>query len=226
MAERSPHRLTPIGELSVQKKRRGCLWWLLGAVVIVVGVLVSLFVAVHVWYAVNPAPPELGALLHNTLLTAKYPDSQMPRNSYAEKPLAFAPDKAEREQHELGIVQVPVAASDQYDAVRYDFFTNGSSAKAAMEGRQEILHQHLLPGGVPGSGNLPSRFWLGSVRTKDSNGRPTIDGIALPRVVTGNIVVSAIAVSGFSTNKGDVPAAVALLRSALRHLRIVEAALR
>lgn len=215
---------------------RGCL----GVVVIVVALFLLLFVSFFVWDIVNPAPVPAATQLYNALLTAKYPASQLPKDSYPNPLAGYShPNgtysielfKEARKAHEVGAVQLNVAASDPFDAVVYNIYASRSDAAAAMASGQLpswFLHQHLLKGGVPGYSNRPNRFWLGSERTA-GHAVPSppvaLDGVAEPMVVSRNVLVSAIALSGDNTNRGDVPMALALLRSALRHLHAVEATL-
>ena len=73
-------------------------------------------------------------------------------------------------------------------------------------------------GGVPGFSKLPGHMYAGSITGKNAFGKTITDGVTVVAVVQGSVLVEAFTDSADSTDSGNIPAAISLLHSALKHL--------
>ena len=172
--------------------------------------------------ATAAASPEK---LYTGLLTMAYPNSQLPSGFFSAKVGLIQPSKTGRHYHEVGSVTVTVDGPDPDDGSGFNVFPNHKDALGDLNHpNMSSSHGkiHIVPGGVPGVGNLPSHMWAGHITGKNAFGKTVTDGVTLVAVVTKNVIVQAYTDSADNTNSGNIPGAIALLKSGLRHLQVVE----
>lgn len=159
--------------------------------------------------------------LYAALLTKSYPDSQLPNGFLSAKVGISSPSKAAKKLHVVGEVEVDVDGPDPDDGLLYVIFPKVSEAKADLARKPTGGHMHLIPGGVPGI-KLPSQLWAGSITGKNAFGKTVTDGATAVDVRKGNVVLGAITDSSDNKNSGNIPGAIALVKSGLHHLSAVE----
>jgi hypothetical protein len=171
--------------------------------------------------AASSAAPATPQKLYTRLLTSSYPDSQLPDGFSSAKVGLMQPSDRARKYHVVGEVEVGVDGPDVGDAIVYYVFP------AAADARGDLAHPSLsgdfrVIGKVPGY-SVPSVMAAGSVTGNNAFGKKVTNGITGLFVLRGNVIVGAVTASGDHTDSGNVPAALALLRSALKHLQAVTA---
>lgn len=161
--------------------------------------------------------------LYTALLTTSYPDSQLPTGFSTAKVSVAKPDKAKK-HHVVGEVEVDINGPDVYDLVIYAVFPNPADARADLVDAKPSPNAHRV-GAVPGF-RLPSVWDSGSVTGTNSFGKTVTDGLTGMFVVDGSVIIGAVTTSADNETSGNVPAALALLKSGIRHLQRIESRLR
>lgn len=184
--------------------------------------IAAIVAAVCVVAAATAAPTISPAKLYQALLTKPYPDSQLPSNFTSAKVGLTNPSKSGIRYHAVGEVAVAVDGPDPDDGIGFNVFPNRSDALGDLNhptfSGQKV---HIVPGGVPGYANLPGHMWIGSITGKNAFGKTITNGVTLVAVVKNNVLVQAYTDSADNTDSGNIPAALALIRSGLRHLSAV-----
>lgn len=158
--------------------------------------------------------------LYTKLLTTAYPDSQLPNGMFSAKVSLSQPSANGRRYHVVGEVQVAVDGPDPDDGITYMVFPNAADAHADFT-HPSVTDAHERPvGNVPGY-RIPSRWYVGSVTGKNAFGKTITNGITALFVQKGNVLVGAVTDSADNTDSGNTPAALQLLKSALKHLAAV-----
>lgn len=160
--------------------------------------------------------------LYTALLTTSYPNSQLPSGFFSAKVSLYTPTSRAKSHHVVGDVQVAVDGPDVADAIFYFVFPTPADARADFNGA-EGSGVHVV-GKVPGY-KIPSRWVTGSITGKNAFGKTVTNGITGMYVREGSVLVTSFTASSESTDSGNVPAALALLKSGIRHLQRVEARL-
>jgi hypothetical protein len=160
--------------------------------------------------------------LYIALVTTAYPDSQLPSGSSSAKVSVFTPSGRARKYHVVGDVYVTISGPDPDDGILYLVFANRANAARDFSGATPNGKGHKV-GKVPGY-SIPSAWFTGSIPRKNAVGKSVTYGITAMTVQDGSVVVAATTDSSGSMESGNVPAALALLKSALRHLHAVESA--
>jgi hypothetical protein len=163
------------------------------------------------------SPPKL----YQALLTRPFPDSQLPSGFSSAKVGVQQPNKNGLRYHVVGEVAVSIDGPDPDDGIEFIVFPNHSDAvadlnHASFSGSAKL---HIVPGGVPGYAKLPGHMWIGSITGKNALGKTITDGVTLVAIAKGNVIVDAYTDSADNTDSGSVPAALALLRAGLRHVK-------
>jgi len=158
--------------------------------------------------------------LYSALLTKPFPDSQLPSGFSSARVTMLTPSSGARRYHPVGEVAVAVDGPDPDDGFSYGIFTKHSDALSELNHPTFSSSEKLriVPGGVPGFPKLPGHMWTGSVTGKNVLGKTITNGLTIVAVVQGNVIVDAFTGSADNMESGNVPAAIALLRSALKHL--------
>lgn len=160
--------------------------------------------------------------LYNALLTRPFPNAQLPTGFANAKVGLLKPGDTGRKHHVVGEVQIDVDGADALDEIVYLVFPTAADARADINSALD-KEFHIVPGGVPGYTSLPSHVWAGAITGKNAFGQKVTNGITSMVVVTDNVVVASITASADNTARGNVPAALALLRAGMRHLRATRA---
>jgi hypothetical protein len=161
--------------------------------------------------------------LYTALLTTAYPDSQLPSGFFSAKVSLQNPGSTGRSHHVVGEVAVAINGDDPEDAILYGVFPNGHDARADLANAKPSGNAHRV-GNVPGY-RLPSSWLTGSITGKNAFGKTVTNGLTGMIVVEGSVLVMSVTGSADSTDSGNVPAALALLKSGIRHLQRIEARL-
>jgi hypothetical protein len=136
-----------------------------------------------------------------------------------------SPSSAARGHHVVGEVQVAVGGPDLLDEIFYAVFASPRDARADMGSPTIVSGAHArVVGKVPGY-RLPSVWTTGSVTGKNAFGKTVTNGVTGMVVQEGSVLVAAATASGDSSESGNVPATLALLKSGIRHLQRIEARL-
>jgi hypothetical protein len=180
-------------------------------------------VAVSVVMAATAAAALSPTRLYQALLTKPYPDSQLPSGDTSAKVGLATASKSGLRYHVVGEVTVAVDGPDPDDGVGFDVFPNKSDALGdlnhpTLSGQEKL---HIIPGGVPGYPKLPGHMWTGSITGKNALGKTITDGVTLVGVVRNDVLIDAFTDSADNTDSGNIPAALALIRSGLKHLSAV-----
>ncbi len=162
--------------------------------------------------------------LYTALLTTAYPDSQLPSGFSSAKVSLEQPSSKAKGHHVVGEVGVAVDGPDPDDAIFYAVFPNPSDARADLSGAKPPGSVHVQ-GKVPGY-KLPSIWFTGSITGKNAFGKTVTNGITVLAVADGSVLVGVVTDSADTIDSGNVPAALALLKSARRHLHAVQARVR
>jgi hypothetical protein len=112
-----------------------------------------------------------------------------------------------------------VTGPDAVDGIIFEVFPTAADARGDLAHPALKGDEHLI-GRVPGY-SLPGDMFAGSVSGHDVSGKPVRNGITYVSVAQGNVLVAGASVSADNTEGGNVPAALALLRAALKHLQMV-----
>jgi hypothetical protein len=184
--------------------------------------IVAIGAAVCVVAAATAAPAISPAKLYQALLTRPYPDSQLPSGFTSAKVGLSTPSKTGLRYHAVGEVTVAVDGPDPDDGLGFNVFPNHSDALGDLNHPTFTGQKvHIVPGGVPGYANLPGHMWTGSITGKNAFGKTITNGVTLVAVVRNNVLVQAATDSADNADSGNIPAALALIRSGLRHLSSV-----
>jgi len=162
--------------------------------------------------------------LYTALLTTAYPDSQLPSGFSSAKISLQTPGKNATHYHAVGEVAVEVLGPDPNDGIGYVVFANNADALGDLNHptlSTSGAKIRIVPGGVPGL-KLPGHMWTGALTGTNGLGKKITDGLTLVAVVDHGVLVDAYTDSASNTESGNIPAAIALLRSAIRHLNAVE----
>jgi hypothetical protein len=164
--------------------------------------------------AKGPAPSPRA--LYSALLTTAYPNSQLPSGfTFATVSSRHPSARQSRTYHVVGEVVVDVHGQDRNDGITYWVFPDTADARA------DLTHLALgngvrITGKVPGY-SLPSVAIAGSTTFKNALGESVSADMIGLFVVSGNVEVAA-AVTSLDDKSGGTAKALALLKSALRHL--------
>lgn len=153
--------------------------------------------------------------LYTKLVTTAYPDSQLPKGFFSAKVSMGSPSDNAKKYHVVGEVEVAVDGPDPDDGVIYEVFPNAADARGLLAHPKLDGHVKLV-GKVPGYSR--SVWMTGSITGKNALGKTITNGVTLLAVAKGNVLVEAFTDSADNENSGNTPAALALLKSALRHL--------
>jgi hypothetical protein len=159
--------------------------------------------------------------LYTALLTTSYRDSELSSDFSAAKVSLLKPTNHAKSHHVVGEVEVDLNGPDPGDAILYAVFPSAHDARADLA--QKPVNGGHLVGKVPGY-KIPSALYAGTVSGKNAFGQSVKNGVTAAGVVKGSVLVAALTSSADNPDSGNVPAALALLRSGLRHLSRVEAA--
>jgi hypothetical protein len=159
--------------------------------------------------------------LYTALLTTSYRDSELPSGFFTAKVSLSKPQSPAKSHHVVGEVEVDVNGPDPTDAILYAVFPSGHDATADLVFAKPKDGGRLI-GKVPAY-KIPSALFAGTLSGKNAFGQSVKNGITAAAVVKGSVLVAAITTSSDNPDSGNVPAALALLRSGLRHLSRVEA---
>lgn len=158
--------------------------------------------------------------LYTKLVTSAYPDSQLPSGFFSAKVSIGDPSDNAKKYHVTGEVDVAVDGPDPDDGIIYEVFPSAADARGLLAHPKTSGHTKVV-GKVPGYSR--SVWMIGSVTGKNALGKTITNGITLMAVAKGNVLVEAFTDSADNEKSGNTPAALALLRSALRHLAKVSA---
>jgi hypothetical protein len=158
--------------------------------------------------------------LYRALLTTAYPDSQLPRGFSAAKLSAGQLTSTWTKRHLVGEVGVVVKGADPNDVIVYGVFATPSDARAAMDSANPPGAMDVR-GTVPDY-TLPSVWLTGWEPGTTAPGKRGRVGVTDLIVDDGNVVFGSVTSSVTSTLSGNVAAALALAKSAWKHLRKVE----
>ena len=161
-----------------------------------------------------------------TLLTAlakAYPDSQLPSGFSSAKVSRANPSSAAVRHHAVGEVAIAVKGPDPGDFIFYVIFSKPAEAGIDLAEARLGGTSHRV-GKVPGY-KLPSSWYTGSDTSKNAQGKTVTHGLTGMFVADGSVLV-AVVTDSTHKGSGNVPAARALLKSALARLHRVEAKLR
>ena len=153
--------------------------------------------------------------LYTALLTAPYPDSQLPAGFSSAKVSVKKPNVRAGSQHVVGEVQVAVRGSDVHDCIFYFTFVTAGDARAQLSNIFVVGVRTV--GKVPGY-RLPSNWKTGS----RANAKY---GTTIMAVQDGRTLIVAVTISAHNKTSGNVPSTLALLRSGIKHLQRIEATL-
>jgi hypothetical protein len=156
--------------------------------------------------------------VYEHLLTTSFPDSQLPSGFSNARVGISTPGKPARSHHVVGEVEVDVDGPDVQDGIFYEVFPTRADARADLVDAKPKGHTHFVPGGVPGYSRATSAMFAGSITGKNAFGQTVTDGITGVAVVKGNLLLGAVDLSGDNPDSGNIPAALHLLKAALRHL--------
>jgi hypothetical protein len=162
-----------------------------------------------------PSPHKL----YTRLLTTPFPDSQLPQGFTSARVGSIRPNSQALKYHVVGEVAVMVTGPDAADGIIFEVFPTPADARDDLAHPALKGDEHLL-GRVPGY-SLPGDMIAGSISGNTASGKPVTSGITYVSVAQGNVLVNGASVSADNTDSGNAPAALALLRSALKHLQIV-----
>jgi hypothetical protein len=162
-----------------------------------------------------PSPQKL----YTRLLTTPFPDSQLPQGFTSAKVGYVRPNSQALKYHIVGEVAVMVTGPDAVDGIIFEIFPTAADARSDLANPALKGDEHLI-GRVPGYA-LPGDMIAGSVSGNNASGKPVTNGITYVSVAQANVLVAGVSVSADNTESGNVPAALALLRSALKHLQMV-----
>lgn len=163
--------------------------------------------------------------LYRALLTTAYPGSQLPIGFFSTKVSPSAASKQARTYHVVGEVQVAVNGPDPADEIFYYVFPNATDARGDLAHTKLVENLHLTPVRMPSYPTLPSHMYAGSITGQNGFGTKVTYGFTVAFVAKGNLIVGAFTDSADNTESGNVPAALDLLKAALRHLTILQTAL-
>jgi hypothetical protein len=158
--------------------------------------------------------------LYTKLVTTAYPDSQLPSGFFSAKVSVGDPSSNAKKYHVTGEVDVAIDGPDPDDGIIYEVFPSPADARGLLAHPKTSGHTKVV-GKVPGYSR--SVWMIGSVTGKNALGKTITDGITVMAVAKGNVLVEAFTDSADNQSSGNTPAALALLRSALRHLAKVSA---
>jgi hypothetical protein len=158
--------------------------------------------------------------LYTKLVTTAYPDSQLPSGFFSAKVSIGSPSDNAKNYHVVGDVEVAVDGPDPNDGIIYEVFPTAADARGLLAHPKQDKHTRVV-GKVPGYSR--SVWMTGSITGKNAFGNTITNGFTLVAVAQGNVLVEAFSDSADNENSGNTPAALALLKSALRHLARVGA---
>ena len=160
--------------------------------------------------------------LYTALLTTAYADAELPSGFTAAKVSRLTPRNQGRRFHVLGEVQVSVHGPDATDGIFYVVFPNATDARGNLARAKVSGALHLVSGRVPTYPTLPGHVYAGRISGKTVQGGKVSDGVTLVVVAKHNVLVEAFTASADSTDRGNLPAALLILKSAMHHLAIVD----
>jgi len=159
--------------------------------------------------AKTPSPKTL----YSALLTTTIPDSALPSGFTGAKTSYAQPSKTSVKYGAVGEVTVSVDGLDPNDAIAFTVFPDSSSALADLH--HGIPSTEKQPG--PVHGFSASVLLAYSVKGKNILGHEVTDGVSDAAAAVGNVLVQGVTTSADSTESGNVPAAISLLRAAVKY---------
>lgn len=169
----------------------------------------------------SPSPKAV----FTALLTTAYPDSQLPHGFSSAKVGLSQPSSNAKNYHVVGEVEVAVDGPDPDDGLSYYVFPDAASAQGDLTHPRpssgEKIHNM---GRVPGY-SQPSTWVVGSITGKNAFGKTVTNGVTALAVREGNVLIAVYNDSSDNPDSGNMPAALALLKSAIKHLHAVQAKL-
>ncbi len=156
----------------------------------------------------------------NAALAKAYPDSQLPAGFSSAKITRVGISPVAVKHHAVGEVGVAVKGPDPGDFVFYVIFSKQADARGDLADARLGGSDHRI-GKVPGY-KLPSSWYAGTYTRKNAQGKTVTHGLTGMFVADGSVLV-VVVTDSVKKGSGDVPAALALLKSALAHLHRVEA---
>jgi hypothetical protein len=154
-------------------------------------------------------------------LAKAYPDSELPAGFSAAKVTRATISVTALRHRAVGEVAVAVKGPDPGDFVFYVIFPKHADALADLADARLGGQEHRV-GKVPGY-KLPSSWYAGTY-TQTTKGKKVTHGLTGMFVVDGSVLV-VVVTDSVKKGSGNVPAALALLKSSLTHLHRVEAKL-
>ena len=183
-------------------------------------VLVSLFTG-----AASGSPPSAGGAakaLYTKLLRTPYAKSELPAGFTSATISRTATSKNSTKYHATGLVGVQYfGGPDVADVVIYYVFPTAADAHGDLTHPNTSSGDSHPAGKVPGISE-PSLLVNGSITGKNSAGKTVTNGVTGAAAQSGTAIVAAATVSDAKTTSGNLPEAVALLKSALAHLAAVQ----
>jgi hypothetical protein len=159
------------------------------------------------------------------LLATPFPHSQLPQGFSSPRVSLAKPSMDAQLNHIVGEVQVNVVGLGHApDAIVYEVFPMAVDARAQLS-HPDLSGGHVrVVGKVPGY-SLPCLWLVSSITNKNAFGKTVTYSATILEVARGNVMTVALANSPSHQKSGDTPAALALLKSALHHLAVVQAKL-
>ena len=159
--------------------------------------------------------------LYTALLTTAYPNSQLPSGFSSAKVGLEQPTSKAKSHHVIGEVSVSVNGPDAQDVVFYAVFPTPKEARADLANAKPSGNIKVQ-GKVPGY-TIPSVWFNGSITGKNAFGKTVTNGVTGMAIADGSALIAAENLSTDSTTSGNIPSALALLKSARNHLHKIEA---
>lgn len=153
--------------------------------------------------------------LYTKLVTTAYPDSQLSSGFFSAKVSIGSPSDNAKKYHVVGEVDVAVDGPDPDDGIIYEVVPTAADARGLLAHPKPDKHTKVI-GKVPGYSR--SVWMTGSITGKNALGKTITNGVTLVAVAQGDVLVEAFTDSADNENSGNTRAALALLKSALRHL--------
>jgi hypothetical protein len=162
--------------------------------------------------------------LYTRLLSTAFADSELPSGFFSAKVSLTNPSSAAKKRHVVGEVEVDIDGPDAADAIVFYVFPNKADALDDLNNPQSPsgTKEHVM-GRVPGYG-ANSQWIVGSVTGNNAFGKKVTNGITGLFALKRNVLVGAVTLSADNPDSGNMPGALALLRSALKHLAKVQSA--
>ena len=186
------------------------------------GIVGAVLAVLLIGIAVAGAQADGSSSLYEKLLTSAYPDSALPSGFISAQVTAGALSSAAAHYHAVGEVDVIVTGPDPDDLIAYQVYPTSADAVQSLAHpalRTSTAVGHIV-GSVPGYASS-SRWIAGAVTGKNALGTTITNGFTIVAVREKDVIVEAFTDSAANENSGDVPNALALLKSAVAHWRLL-----